>query len=305
MPVNIPASLPAVEALRKESVFVMTEARASTQDIRPLEIGIVNLMPTKISTETQLLRLLSSTPLQVEITLVHMGNHIPKNTAREHMDAFYKTFHGIQSMHFDGLIITGAPVETLAFHEVDYWSELCTVMEWSKSHVFSTMHICWGAQAGLYYHYGIDKHNLPAKLFGVFEHQVLYPQNRLTRGFDSRFFAPHSRYTTVREQDLLAAKLSVLSTSTDAGVYIAASADRRQIFVTGHPEYDALTLHSEYCRDIDKGIATSMPLHYYQDDNINNPPEMRWRAHAYMLFANWLNYYVYQRTPYNISAISR
>ena len=305
MPVNLPSSLPAVEALRKEGVFVMTDVRARSQDIRPLKIGIVNLMPTKISAEIQLLRLLSNTPLQVEITLIQIGNHVSKNTAQVHMDAFYNTFEEIESSHFDGLIITGAPVETLPFDQVDYWDELGAVMEWSKTHVYSTMHICWGAQAGLYYHYGIEKHILVEKLFGVFPHEILIPLSRLTRGFESGFYAPHSRHTTVHEEDIIAARLSVLSRSDAAGVYIAASPDRRQIFVTGHPEYELMTLDDEYRRDIDKGMEMKLPVNYYREGDSCNTPVMRWRAHAYLLFANWLNYYVYQETPYNLASISK
>ena len=305
MPVNLPTDLPTVDTLRRESIFVMTNTRACSQDIRPLEIAIVNLMPTKISTETQLLRLLSNTPLQVEITLVQMGNHVSKNTTQAHLDAFYHTFKDIEDKHFDGLIITGAPVETLPFEQVNYWDELCMVMEWSKTHVYSTLHICWGAQAGLYYHYGIEKHTLMEKLFGVFSHEILIPLSRLMRGFDAGFYVPHSRYTTVRESDILMANLSLLSKSTEAGVYIAASPDRRQIFITGHPEYDLMTLNTEYFRDINKGINIKVPTNYYKGDDFHNPPIMQWRAHAYLLFANWLNYYVYQETPYNLATIPK
>jgi homoserine O-succinyltransferase len=304
MPVNLPTNLPAVETFKKENIFVMTEKRARTQDIRPLEIGIVNLMPTKIETETQLLRLLSNSPLQTEVTLVQMGSHVSKNTAKEHLDAFYSTFDNIKARRFDGLIITGAPVETLPFEKVNYWSELCAVMEWSKTHVYSTFHICWGAQAGLFYHYGIDKYELDEKLSGVFPHKVLIPLSRLMRGFDDGFFAPHSRYTGNREEDLVAAGLSVLAKSDESGVYIAASADRRQVFVTGHSEYDKMTLDAEYRRDASKGISIKPPANYYENDDPNKPPVMRWRSHAYLLFANWLNYYVYQETPYNLEAIS-
>jgi homoserine O-succinyltransferase len=304
MPVNLPTTLPAVETFRAENIFVLTEKRARTQDIRPLEIGIVNLMPTKIETETQLLRLLSNSPLQVEITLVQMGGHVAKNTARAHLDAFYKTLEDIRGRRFDGLLITGAPVETLPFDQVDYWDELCAVMEWSKTHVYSTMHICWGAQAGLYYHYGIDKYELDGKISGVFPHKVLIPLSRLMRGFDDEFFAPHSRYTGNREEDITAAGLSVLAKSDESGVYIAAGKDRRQVFVTGHSEYDRMTLDAEYRRDIAKGLPIKPPVNYYENDDPNRPPIMRWRSHACLLFANWLNYYVYQETPYNWASLS-
>jgi len=304
MPVILPTDLPAVETLSTENIFVMTEKRARTQDIRPLEIGIVNLMPTKIATETQILRLLSNTPLQIEITLVQMGGHETKNTSKEHLDAFYYTFEDIKSKQFDGLIITGAPVETLPFSKVDYWDELCSIMEWTKTHAYSTMHICWGAQAGLYYHYGIDKHELEEKLSGVYPHRVIIPLSRLMRGFDDGFYAPHSRYTGIREEDILKAGLSVLSKSDSAGLYIAASADRRQVFVTGHSEYDRMTLDGEYRRDIDKGLEVRPPVNYYEDDDPDKPPVMHWRSHAHLLFANWLNYYVYQETPYDLASLS-
>ena len=303
MPVNIPVDLPAVETFKAENIFVMNEKRAQTQDIRPLEIAIVNLMPLKIETETQLLRLLSNTPLQIEVTLVRMGDHISKNTSKEHLDAFYSTFEKIKNKRFDGLIITGAPVETLPFNEVHYWDELCKVMEWSKTHVYSTLHICWGAQAGLFYHYGIDKYELPEKLSGVYPHKVLIPLSRLMRGFDDGFLAPHSRLTGNHEKDILAAGLSILSRSDETGVYIAASPDRRQVFVTGHSEYDRTTLDVEYRRDIAKGLPMKPPKNYYQNDDPSQPPVMRWRSHAYLLFANWLNYYVYQETSHDLSAI--
>jgi len=303
MPVNIPVDLPAVETFKAENIFVMNEKRAQTQDIRPLEIAIVNLMPLKIETETQLLRLLSNTPLQIEVTLVRMGDHISKNTSKEHLDAFYSTFEKIKNKRFDGLIITGAPVETLPFNEVHYWDELCKVMEWSKTHVYSTLHICWGAQAGLFYHYGIDKYELPEKLSGVYPHQVLIPLSRLMRGFDDGFLAPHSRLTGNHEKDFVAAGLSILSRSDETGVYIAASTDRRQVFVTGHSEYDRMTLDVEYRRDIGKGLPMKPPKNYYENEDPANPPVMRWRSHAYLLFANWLNYYVYQEAPHNLAAI--
>jgi len=304
MPVNLPNNLPAVETFKAENIFVMTEKRACTQDIRPLEIGIVNLMPTKIATETQLLRLLSNSPLQIEVTLLQMGGHVSRNTSKEHLDAFYKTFEDIQTRRFDGLIITGAPVEHLPFEEVDYWNELCAVMEWSKTHVYNTLHICWGAQAGLFYHHGIDKYELGEKLSGVYPHRVQVPSSRLMRGFDDPFWAPHSRYTGNREEDLVAAGLEILSNSEEAGLYIAASADRRQVFVTGHSEYDKMTLDAEFRRDKDRGLNPKPPANYYEGDDPQNPPLMRWRSHAYLLFSNWLNYYVYQETPYNLAAIS-
>ena len=303
MPVNLPEKLPATRTLIAENVFVMTEKQALLQDIRPLKIGIVNLMPTKIETETQLLRMLSNTPLQVEIILLHMSSHHSKNTAKEHIDTFYQTFEDIKNTFLDGLIITGAPVEMLPFEEVDYWDELCAIMEWSKTHVYSTMYICWGAQAGLYYHYGIEKYVLKEKLLGIYPHKVLIPTCRLTRGFDDPYLAPHSRYTDNRIEDLVSAGLSIISTSDEAGLYIAASNNRREIYVTGHSEYDINTLDTEYRRDIKKGLKLKPPLNYYHDDNPDNLPEMRWRAHAHLLFANWLNYYVYQVTPYDLKTL--
>lgn len=303
MPINVPTHLPAVKTLSGENIFVMTKERAFLQDIRPLEIVIVNLMPTKIATETQLLRLLANTPLQVEITLVQMNSHVHKNTAQEHLDEFYYTFDQICDMRFDGLVITGAPVETLDFADVTYWDELCAVMEWSKTHVFNTLHICWGAQAGLFYHHGINKHERNTKLSGVFKHKVLIPSSRLMRGFDSEFYAPHSRYTDVRLDDIVSHGLSLMAVSPEAGVYIAATQDRRQVFVTGHSEYDMYTLDGEYRRDIANGLTINPPANYYENDDPNKSPLMRWRAHAHLLFANWLNYYVYQETPYNINSI--
>jgi homoserine O-succinyltransferase len=301
MPVNVPAKLPATQTLFAENVFVLTENEARSQDIRPLKIGIVNLMPTKIETETQILRMLSNTPLQVEIVLLQMSTHVSKNTSKEHLDAFYRTFNDIRHSKLDGLIITGAPVETLPFEEVDYWSELCEIMEWSKTNVYNTMHICWGAQAGLFYHYGVQKYELDEKLTGVYPHKVLLPTCRLTRGFDDPYLAPHSRYTDVREEDVKKAGLIIVSTSDEAGLYIAASKNRRQIFVTGHSEYDKDTLDTEYRRDIKKGLYIKPPINYYRDNDPNKPHEMRWRAHAHLLFANWLNYYVYQETPFNFA----
>jgi len=303
MPINVPTHLPAVKTLSRENIFVITQDRAHSQDIRPLEIAIVNLMPTKISTETQLLRLLANTPLQVEITLVQMDSHSHKNISQEHLDEFYHSFSELRNRRFDGLVITGAPVETLDFKEVNYWDELCAVMKWSKTHVFNTLHICWGAQAGLYYHYGIDKYELDKKLSGVYKHKVLIPSSRLMRGFDSEFYAPHSRYTAVSADEIVSHGLVLMATSSEAGVYIAATQDRRQVFVTGHSEYDIYTLDDEYRRDLAKGLDIEPPVNYYEGNNPNNPPLMRWRAHAHLLFANWLNYYVYQETPYNIDSI--
>jgi len=300
MPVNLPRNLPAAKTLKAENVFYMTERQAMSQDIRPLKIGIVNLMPTKIETETQLLRMLSNTPLQVEVLLLQMGSHVSKNTSRQHLETFYHTFSDIKDSVLDGLIITGAPIETLPFEAVDYWSELCAVMEWSKTHVYSTMHICWGAQAGLFYHYGIEKYTLPEKLTGVYPHRVLIPTCRLTRGFDDPYLAPHSRHTTVSEEDVRKAGLRIISTSDEAGLYIAASENRRQVFVTGHSEYDHYTLDKEYRRDLAKHPNPTIPCNYYPSNDPSNLPEMRWRAHAHLLFANWLNYYVYQETPYNL-----
>jgi homoserine O-succinyltransferase len=303
MPVNLPAELPAAKTLRAENVFVMTEKQAELQDIRPLRIGIVNLMPKKIETETQLLRMLSNTPLQVEVILLQMRSHTPKNTSKEHIDAFYKTFADIKNEMLDGLIITGAPIELMEFEDVDYWEELCEIMKWSMTKVYSTMHICWGAQAGLYYHYGVKKFALAEKLSGVYPHNVLLPTCRLTRGFDDPYLAPHSRYTEVREEDITKAGLVVVSTSKEAGLYIAASENYRQIFVTGHAEYDIHTLDDEYRRDVEKNLNIKPPINYYRGDNPDNPPEMRWRAHAHLLFANWLNYHVYQETPFDLKSL--
>ncbi|MCL2456598.1 MAG: homoserine O-succinyltransferase [Defluviitaleaceae bacterium] len=303
MPVNLPAELPAAKTLRDENVFVMTENQAQSQDIRPLRIGIVNLMPTKIETETQLLRMLSNTPLQVEVILLQMRSYTPKNTSKEHIDAFYKTFSDIKNEMLDGLIITGAPIELLDFEQVDYWEELCEIMEWSKTKVYSTMHICWGAQAGLFYHYGIKKFVLSEKLSGVYPHNVLLPTCRLTRGFDDPYLVPHSRYTEVREKDVSDAGLVIVSTSKEAGLYIAANENYRQIFVTGHAEYDIHTLDAEYRRDVQKKLNINPPINYYRENNPDNPPEMRWRAHAHLLFANWLNYHVYQETPFDLNSL--
>ncbi|MGE5557501.1 MAG: homoserine O-acetyltransferase MetA [Bacillota bacterium] len=301
MPIKIPDDLPAAEILNRENIFVMTENRAVHQDIRPLRIAILNLMPTKISTETQLLRLLGNTPLQVEAVLLHPETHTSKNTPGEHLSKFYRTFSGVREEKFDGLIITGAPVEQLAFEEVAYWDELKAVMEWSAHNVFSTLYICWGAQAGLYYHYGVPKHPLGGKMFGIFLHKVNRKYVKLLRGFDDEFWAPHSRHTEVRKDDIMKVPdLELLSESEEAGVYIAASRDGRRIFVTGHSEYDPLTLKEEYDRDIARGMKIKIPAHYFPADNPRMEPLVRWRGHANLLFANWLNYYVYQETPYDL-----
>ncbi len=304
MPIKIPDDLPAVEVLSKENIFIMTQKRALTQDIRPLKIVILNLMPTKIETEIQLLRLLSNSPLQVDITLLNPGSHRCKNTSEEHLFKFYNTFEDIQREKFDGMIITGAPVEQLAFEEVNYWKELCEIMDWSLSHVFSTLHICWGAQAALYHHYGIPKYPLKKKMFGVFSHRVHEKDNKLFQGFDDLFDAPHSRYTETREEDIRKIKeLKLLSDSEEAGVYIVSAHKGRQIFITGHSEYSALTLKNEYERDLQRGMAIEIPRHYFPKDDPGQVPLVSWRSHANLLFSNWLNYYVYQETPYNIIEI--
>ncbi|MBE6656555.1 MAG: homoserine O-succinyltransferase [Ruminococcaceae bacterium] len=304
MPIRIPNELPATRVLTRENIFVMTETRAQKQDIRPLEILLLNLMPTKIDTETQLSRLLGNTPLQVELTLLHTKTHESKNTAPEHLLAFYKVFDDIKHKNFDGLIITGAPVEKLVFEEVEYWEELCEIMEWSKTHVHSTFHICWGAQAGLYYHYGVPKYPLDEKMFGVFEHAVSDRKNMLFRGFDDTFFVPHSRHTEIRAEDIeKCPALEILSVSEKAGVYAVASRDGRQIFITGHSEYDPETLAKEYFRDLSQGKPITVPENYFPGDNPEMPPLVRWRAHANLLYCNWLNYYVYQTTPYDLTEL--
>jgi homoserine O-succinyltransferase len=302
MPIKIPNQLPATDTLRNENIFVMDEERAVHQDIRPLKIAILNLMPTKITTETQLLRLLGNTPIQVEITLVRTSTYQSKNTSTEHLLTFYETFDQVQDLRFDGLVITGAPVEQMPFEEVDYWEELKMIMEWGRRHVFSTFHICWGAQAGLYHWYGIPKYPLPAKQFGVFPHRVLQKNVRLLRGFDDTFYAPHSRHTEVRRVDIeKVPELDILAESEEAGIYIVASQDGRQVFVTGHSEYDPLTLKGEYDRDVALGLPIAVPSNYYPNDDPSRMPQVRWRGHANLLFANWLNYYVYQETPYDLS----
>ncbi|TCO07928.1 homoserine O-acetyltransferase MetA [Natronoflexus pectinivorans] len=304
MPVNIPDTLPAKALLEAENVFVMGESRAMTQDIRPLKILILNLMPLKIVTEAQLLRVLSNTSLQVEVELLMTSTHAPRNTPQEHLVAFYKTFDEIKHLFYDGLIITGAPVELIDFEKVTYWPELCEIMDWSKKHVTSTFHICWGAQAGLYHHYGIKKYELGKKMFGVFNHQVLTPKEPLLRGFDDHFHAPHSRYTDVKQEEIDAHPgLITLSTSPEAGVFIVASEDRKQIFVTGHPEYEENTLGEEYWRDINKGMEIAVPENYYPQNNAEKKPVVTWRSHAHLLYSNWLNYYVYQSTPYSLGEL--
>lgn len=304
MPIKIPNELPAVRTLEAENIFVMTEKRAITQDIRPLKILILNLMPTKVDTETQLSRLLGNTPLQVEIELIHTSTHKSKNVSEEHLLAFYKEFSDVKDRYFDGLIITGAPVEKMAFEEVEYWDELVEIMEWSKSHVHSTLHICWGAQAGLYYHYGIEKHLMEEKLSGVYAHTVDYKRSILFRGFDETFYVPHSRYTTVKREDIENTPLlKILASSEEAGVYAVITPGGKQVFLTGHSEYDANTLEKEYKRDKALGINPKVPKNYYPGDDDTKPPMLTWRAHATLLFTNWLNYFVYQTTPYDIMKI--
>ena len=304
MPIKIPNALPATDTLRSENIFVMTETRAMTQDIRPLQLLLLNLMPTKIDTETQLARVLGNTPLQIELELIAPAGHVSKNTAQEHMLSFYKTFDQVKHRSFDGLIITGAPVEMMEFEEVDYWPELCEIMEWSKTHAHSTLHICWGAQAGLYYHYGIRKKLLGKKLFGVFQHTVEDPNFILFRGFDDKFWVPHSRNTTVDRADIEAVPgLKVLSASPEAGVYAVKSEGCKQVFLMGHAEYDPGTLNKEYQRDVKAGIDILPPENYFPGDDPTQPPLVRWRSCAHLLYANWLNYCVYQTTPYDISEI--
>ena len=304
MPIKIPNELPAVKTLNEENIFVMTETRAITQDIRPLKLLILNLMPTKIDTETQLSRLLGNSPLQVEIELLQTSTHKSKNTAEEHMLAFYQTFDQVKDRTFDGMIITGAPVENMPFEEVEYWEELCEIMEWSKTHVHSTFHICWGAQAGLYYHFGINKQPLPEKLFGVFPHSVEYKPSILFRGFDDTFMVPHSRHTTILREDVeKVPELNILASSPQAGLNAISAKAGNQFFITGHSEYDARTLEKEYLRDKNLGLPIAVPENYYPGDDDTLPPMMTWRAHANLLYTNWLNYFVYQTTPYDISRI--
>ncbi len=304
MPVKIPETLPAKDILESENIFIMGENRALHQDIRPLRLAILNLMPTKIATETQLLRLLGNSPLQVDITLLHMNSHDSKNTPAEHLLNHYSTFEQVKDEKFDGLIITGAPVEHLPFEDVDYWDELVKILNWKETHVYSTFHICWGAQAGLYHSYGVPKYPLPEKMFGVFPHRITSQHEKLLRGFDDVFYAPHSRHTEIREDDIARVPdIDLLALSPEAGVYIVASRDRRQFFVTGHSEYDPLTLKGEYDRDRNNGSPINIPKNYYPGDNPSQVPEVRWRGHANLLYSNWLNYYVYQVTPYEIQKI--
>ena len=306
MPIQIPNDLPAAEVLLNENIFVMKQTRAETQQIRPLEIVLLNLMPTKIVTETQLSRMLGNMPLQVHLELMMLSSHKPKNTPEEHLLAFYKTFDDLKDRKFDGMVITGAPVENMPFEKVNYWNELTEIMEWSKDHVHSTFHICWGAQAGLYYHYGIDKKPLPEKLFGVFPHKADYKRAILLRGFDDEFWVPHSRHTTVDRADIEAVPgLKILASSEEAGVYIIMNKEGRQIFVTGHSEYDPDTLEREYLRDKYLGLPIQVPKNYYPDDDDSRSPIVRWRGHGNLLYSNWLNYFVYQTTPYDIMTVGQ
>ena len=306
MPIQIPNDLPAAGILQQENIFVMPHDRAVSQDIRPLEIVLLNLMPTKIATETQFSRLLGNTPLQVRLELMHTSSYKAKNVSQEHLLSFYKTFDELKHRKFDGMVITGAPVELMEFEDVDYWQELKEIMEWTKTNVHSTIHICWGAQAGLYYHYGIQKQKLPEKMFGVFEHQADYKRSILMRGFDDRFWVPHSRHTTVAREDIEAVpELKILASSEKAGVYAVASKEGRQIFITGHSEYDPLTLKGEYDRDKNLGLPIRVPENYFPNDDDTQDPIVRWRSSANLLFSNWLNYFVYQTTPYDLGSIGQ
>ena len=306
MPIRIPNELPAAEILENENIFVMRETRAESQQIRPLRILVLNLMPLKIVTETQLARLLGNTPLQVEMELLTISGRQPKHTPQEHMLAFYQTFEDVKDRNFDGMVITGAPVEHMPFEEVDYWDELCEIMEWSTTHVHSTFHICWGAQAVLYYHYGIEKIPLPEKMFGVFPHQVTHKGSILFRGFDDTFMVPHSRHTTIRKEDVLnTPELKILAESEEAGVYAISTDQGRQIFITGHSEYDPDTLEKEYLRDKNAGLPIHVPYNYYPDDDDTKRPVCTWRSSANLLYSNWLNYFVYQETPYDLSELKQ
>ena len=301
MPIRIQADLPAIEVLESENIFVMTHERAALQDIRPLKIAILNLMPTKIETETQLLRLLGNTPLQVDVELLHMASHVSRNTSSYHLNTFYKTFNDVKDQRFDGLIITGAPVENYEYEDVDYWPEVCEIMEWSKTHVTSTLHSCWGAQAGLYYHYGIPKYKREEKLSGIYTHRTLDRKVPLMRSFDDTFHCPHSRYTEVREEDILKhPDLKILARSEEAGVFLVMNRDGSQIFVQGHPEYDRMTLNAEYHRDLNRGLDPALPKNYYDHDDPFSIPPLTWRNMANTLYCNWLNFYVYQVTPYDL-----
>ena len=304
MPIRIHHELPAYKSLQNENIFVMSKERAEHQDIRPLKIIILNIMPKKIETETQLMRLLSNTPLQVDIELLNLASHISKNTPENHLSNFYTTFENVKNNKYDGMIITGAPVEQLEFEEVDYWEEICSIMEWSKFNVFSTLHICWGAQAGLYYHFGIQKRLLPKKLFGVFEHKIEYNNSQLLKGFDDIFMVPHSRHTTIERSDIESNEnLQILASSHDAGVYIVANKNGRQYFITGHSEYDRNTLAEEYLRDIEKGLEIDVPCNYLPENNPEKEPHFSWGCHANLMFSNWLNYCIYQSTPYDLSEL--
>ncbi len=304
MPLNIPDKLPAIEILKHENIFVMDTSRATTQDIRPLKIAFLNLMPIKIDTETDLIRVLSNSPLQVELEFIKLKSHTSKNTPIEHMEQFYITFSKIKKHKYDGLIITGAPVEQIPFEDVKYWAELCEIFDWAKTNVTSSFFICWGAQAALYHYYGVPKHDLSKKMFGVFEHTVNEPQNPIFRGFDDIFYAPHSRHTETRREDILKVpELTIMSESADAGVYMAMARAGREFFVTGHSEYAPGTLNTEYKRDVKKGLPIEVPKNYYPNNDPSQEPVVRWRSHANLLFTNWLNYFVYQETPFNIEEI--
>lgn len=304
MPLNLPGILPAVEALKKENIFVIERDRAASQDIRPLRIAVLNLMPLKITTETDLIRLLSNTPLQVELTLMCIKNHVSKNTPAEHLDEFYQTFEEMKDQKYDGLIVTGAPLEKMDYEDVSYWDEIQEILDWAKTHVFSSLFICWASQAALYHYYGVPKVALDHKLFGVFEHKPLRPLHPIFRGFDDTFYVPHSRFTEVRRQDIAKVpELSILSESSEAGVHLVVGREGREFYVTGHSEYSPLTLHDEYIRDLRKGEAIAMPKHYYRDNDPAKGVQVTWRSHANLLFSNWLNYFVYQATPYNIEDI--
>lgn len=304
MPIKIPDALPAVEALGKENIFVMTEFRAIHQDIRPLSLLILNLMPTKIVTENQILRKLSNTPLQIEVQLLQTASYVPQHVDSNHLESFYRTFDQVKDNTYDGMIITGAPVENLDFTQVDYWDELCQIMDWSKTNVHSTLHICWGAQAGLYHHYGIPKRTLSEKLFGIYPHRVIKKASPWFRGFDDVFYAPHSRYTTIAKEDVDAVpELSIYAVSDEAGIFALKSEDNRHFFVLGHPEYDSNTLALEYQRDINRGLDIHVPCHYFPHDDPTQPPIVNWRSAGQLLYTNWLNYYVYQTTPYNLRDI--
>ena len=306
MPIKIPNDLPAVKILNDENIFVMTETRAITQDIRPLKILLLNLMPKKIETETQLSRLLGNSTLQVDFEFIHTKSHVSKNTSAEHLFTFYKTFDDVKDKTFDGMIITGAPVEQMPFEDVEYWDELCEIMEWTKTHVHSTFHICWGAQAGLYYHYGVNKYPLPEKLFGIFPHKADYKKSMLLRGFDDVFMVPQSRHTTIKTEDVAAVpELKILASNEKCGIYAIATEGGKQIFITGHSEYDADTLKNEYLRDLNAGLPIKVPENYFPDDNPENEPLVTWRSHANLLYSNWLNYFVYQTTPYDIKEINK